>query len=202
MSTLTRRLRSVPLGCALLLLAPWLGATASPRAEAGGVGDGRVETGVRLFRAMLAADTEIERKVDGEGALRLLIVHAGDASRAKGVMALLARRDAPQPPEPIKGLPVRLEVVRVEDLAASARKPVAGVFLAESLSRAGLATLIQFGVERRLVVYSPFEGDVEQGVSGGLSIEAQVRPLVNASSLRAAQVTLKEFFLKVAKVFP
>lgn len=36
----------------------------------------------------------------------------------------------------------------------------------------------------------------------GLSIEAKVVPYVNQSALTAAQVQLKPFFMKVAKVHP
>ena len=73
---------------------------------------------------------------------------------------------------------------------------------AEPLRREAIAALIRFGVDRQVIIYSPFEGDVERGVAGGVSIEAQVRPFVNTAALRASQVTLREFFLKVAKAFP
>ena len=38
-----------------------------------------------------------------------------------------------------------------------------------------------------MIVYSPFEGHVESGVLGGLSVEAQVRPYVNRATLEASQ---------------
>ena len=34
----------------------------------------------------------------------------------------------------------------------------------------------------------------------GLAVEAQVRPYVNLTTLAASNITLKEIFLKVAKV--
>ncbi len=51
-----------------------------------------------------------------------------------------------------------------------------------------------------MILYSPFEGDVERGVTAGLSIEAKVLPFVNQRTLEASGVELKPFFLKVAKV--
>ena len=52
-----------------------------------------------------------------------------------------------------------------------------------------------------MIVYSPFEGHVEKGVLGGLSVEAQVRPYVNRATVEASQITLKPFFMEVAKVY-
>lgn len=201
--TRNRKARAkLPLAGGFLLLAAALGAAVPSAVRAAAYSDGRAESGARLFRAMLAADTELEKKVDAEGVLGIAIVHAGDVDRAKTLGDLVARRDAKRPPEAIKGLTVRIGVVRVEELLAKGPRSVASVFIAEPLSREDIGALIRFGVERRVIIYSPFEGDVEQGVAGGLSIEAQVRPFVNTAALRASRVTLKEFFLKVAKAFP
>lgn len=186
----------------LIFATALLGAAAPVEVQAGGYRDGRTESGARLFRAMVAADTEIERKADLDGSLKILIVHAGDVERATALGELVAKRDEQKTPEPIKGLPVRVELWRADEVAHLGKRTIAAIFMAEALKRDQLQSLIRLGAERHVVVYSPFEGDVEKGVSGGLSIEAQVRPFVNTTALRAAQVTLKEFFLKVAKVFP
>jgi hypothetical protein len=192
---------SAPLAGGFVLLAALLGAATSAPVQAGS-DSGRAESGARLFRAMLAADTEIERKVDADGALRVLLVHAGDAERAASLSEIVEGREAQRSAAPIRGLPVRHEIVRVDDLANAGKRGVSGVFIAEPMRRDRLNALIRFGAERRVLVFSPFEGDVENGVAGGLSIEAQVRLYVNTQALRASQVTLKEFFLKAAKVYP
>ncbi len=64
-----------------------------------------------------------------------------------------------------------------------------------------LQTLTAFANAQRLVVFSPFEGDVERGVQSGIAVEARVRPYVNTKALRAAEVRLKSFFMKVAKAY-
>lgn len=196
-----KRSAPLPLAGGFLFLAAVLGAAVPSAVRAAAYGDGRVESGARLFRAMLAADTELEKKIDAEGTLRIVIVHGGDPDRAKTAGDFVARRDVKRIPEAIRGFPVRTEVIGVEDLQ-KASPTVAAVFIGEPLRRESVGALIRFGVERRVIIYSPFEGDVEQGVMGGLAVEAQVRPFVNTAALRASQVTLKEFFLKVAKAFP
>lgn len=163
--------------------------------------DGRATSGARIFRAMLAADTEIEGKTGPGGALRLLVVHASDAERARAVAEVIARRDAARTPEPLRGLSVRVEVMALSALVAGGHD-AAGIFVAQPLGRDEIAALVRHAVEHRVLVYSPFEGDVERGIPGGLSIEAQVRPMVNTQTLQAAGLVLKGFFLKVAKVYP
>jgi len=191
----------VPLAGALLFLSALLGA-AVPTDVLAASGDGRAESGARWFRAMLAADTEIERKVDSQGTLRIYVVHTGDTDRARSLVDALARPDARRVSEPIRGLPVRVEVLGIEAGLQLSAGVVGGFFVAEPLRRHHLDALVQLGVDRRALVYSPFEGDVEKGVPGGLSIQAQVRPYINTPSLRASQISLRPAFLKVARVFP
>ena len=177
-----------------------LAAAALPSAmlSADSVAERRVSTGVRIFRAMLAADLGLEEKRLRDGSLLLTVVYAHDRDRAEAVATELRGDSAGA--VPIHDLPVRVEVTAADDLdgLAADRLP-AGLFIAEPPSDEALHALIRFGIAHRVIVYSPFEGDVEAGVLGGLSIEAQVRPYVNESTLRASHITLKPFFLKVAK---
>jgi hypothetical protein len=64
-----------------------------------------------------------------------------------------------------------------------------------------LKSIIKYGIDHHVIVYSPFEGHVERGVLGGLAVEAQVRPYVNLTTLDASNITLKPLFFKVTKVF-
>lgn len=200
MKRLWRIPTSLPVAGGLILLGALFVAAMPVAVQSGAYGVSRAESGARLFRAMLAADLDLEKKLDVSGALRVLIVHAGDADRAMSLGGIVEGRDARKTPEAIRGLPVRVETIRVEDVPGA--RPTAGIFIAEPLKRQALASLIRFGADHRVIVFSPFEGDVENGVAGGLLVEAQVRPFVNTEALRAAQVTLKEFFLKVAKAYP
>ena len=55
--------------------------------------------------------------------------------------------------------------------------------------------------KNHIIVFSPFEGDVERGVQCGIAVQARVRPFLNMKSLKSAGVSLKPFFLKVAKKY-
>ena len=157
----------------------------------------RVRTGARLFRALLAADMDIERRVGDKGWLDIGIL-AARTEDADALSRLMVPVDAPDQAL-VRGYPMRVR--RLQTLSDGEPAPAA-VFLANRLSDSELAALIDWSRRHQALLYSPYEGDVERGVMAGLSIEAKVVPYVNQSALTAAQVQLKPFFMKVAKVHP
>src|SRR5262249_46453671 len=101
----------------------------------------------------------------------------------------------------IRDLPV--SIVRVGSLAQLAQiAQPAGVFLASAQNPGDLAQLIRWSTDAHVVLYSPFEGDVEHGVAAGLAVEGKVQPYLNTGALQAAGVEIKPFYLKVAKTYP
>jgi hypothetical protein len=158
----------------------------------------RVKAGARLFRAMLSADVDIDKK-SHDGALTILIVRS-ERSSFEG----LAQEIITPPDEEgasIRDLPLQSRVIGVEELGTDVASRCAGLFLAGRLSSSDLQSVIRYASEKRVIAFSPFEGDVEQGVSGGLSVEARVKPYVNGPALAKAGVQLKDKFMKVAKTF-
>jgi hypothetical protein len=175
-----------------------LAATAALAAD--GPQDHRNRIGLGLFRTLLAADRELAEKRLDSGELLILFVHRDDPEGARELMAAFARSDEAGEPEPVRGMPLLLEATADPELAGYDHRRPAGVFLAQELDGAARAAVVRFGIANRVATYSPFEGDVESGVLGGLSVEAQVRPYVNARTLRESGMSLKEFFLAHSKV--
>jgi hypothetical protein len=159
--------------------------------------DRRVEAGVKIFRALLAADLDLSKKTVDDGKLLVVFLYTDDRKRALELAVAFGGPAA----EPIHGTPVLAEATSDAALAAYAARVPAGVFLAQAPGAEALRGLVRWGIERHVIVYSPFEGHVESGVTGGLVVEAQVRPYVNLTTLNASHLNLKEFFLKVTKVF-
>lgn len=156
----------------------------------------RITAGAKIFRALLAADVDIDQKTCRSGELRLGLLYSDQTDNAEMAAATLGRRgDAC-----IRKLKISIEILSFAECIANDREPLAGVFLTQRLNTAKLRTLTDFANEHHMVVFSPFEGDVERGVQSGIAIEARVRPYLNAKALDAAQVRLKSFFMKVAKV--
>jgi hypothetical protein len=159
----------------------------------------RATAGLRLFRALLAADVRLQTKTVSPNQILIVFVYVADkrhaAELAERFIAEAKERDT------IRGLSIVTELTNDPTLASYGDRVPAGVFLTESPSRTALAALIGAGIQRHVIVYSPFEGHVESGVLGGLSVEAQVRPFLNQQTLEASQIALKPFFLNVAKVY-
>lgn len=155
--------------------------------------DRRVELGLKLFRTLLQADLDLAKKAT-DGKLLVVFVHIDDGKRAAELAKEFGKKE-------ILGLP--LEVVTTSDgtLAAFEKRPPAGIFLTQAPDSKTLAAIVKAGIDRGVIVYSPFEGHVEKGVLGGISVEAQVRPYLNEATLNASRISLKGFFLSVAKVY-
>lgn len=157
----------------------------------------RITAGAKIFRALLAADVDIIHKTGNLGELRLGLLYIDDTGNAEKAAATLMNRDDPR----IRQMKIRIEIMPFAELIAGRKGPLAGVFLTQRLNAEQLQTLTAFANAQRLVVFSPFEGDVERGVQSGIAVEARVRPYLNTSALHAAGVQLKSFFLKVAKAY-
>jgi hypothetical protein len=163
------------------------------------VADRRAHAGLRLFRALLAADVELPKKTVAQNQILILFYYVEDRNRANE----LARRfieDAKER-DKLRGLSIVTEITNDPTFAAYAKRVPAGVFIAEAPGKQALVSIVRYGIQRRVIGYSPYEGHVESGILGGLSVEAQVRPYVNRETLEASQISLKSFFLGVAKVY-
>jgi len=160
--------------------------------------DVRAQAGARLFRAFLSADIDVEKKaVDNQ--LLILFLYVDDKNRAASLAShfLGEAKDGGT----IRGLPLSVAYSSDATMAGYKTKVPAGIFLAQPPNDATRRAVIRYGIEHHVIVYSPFEGDVESGILGGLSVEAQVRPYVNLSTLSASNISLKPLFFKVTKVY-
>lgn len=160
----------------------------------------RTEAGVRMFGTLLAADLDLSKKTVDEGKVLLIIYYTNDGARAEQLAQMLRVTPSGEPKK-IGGLPVQVETTSDAAFKSYAKRAPAGVFVSQPPDAKTLQSIIQFGITHRTIIYSPFEGHVERGVLGGLSIEAQVRPYVNQATMQASQISLKPFFMKVTKVY-
>lgn len=175
---------------ALLVLVLGLGlAAASARADS--QDERRVRTGARVFRTLLLADVALAAKAGVDGKLDIAI-YASPGARIDDITALIVPEGAGAP-----GPAIQLR--RLDALDESTPPPV-GLFLATPLTETQLVRAVDWSIRNQVILYSPFEGDVERGATAGLSIEAKVLPFVNQRTLSASGVELKPFFLKVARV--
>ena len=167
-------------------------------ARADDADDRRVRAGARLFRSLLTAQVALESKAAPDGALHV-VLYGVDAHLGAEISSLISSGEAGKPG--IKDLPVKID--NVANFGALAQTPQpAGVFLVSTQSEKDLAELVRWSTAAKVVLYSPFDGDVERGAAAGICIEAKVQPFLNLPALQAAGVEIKPFYVKVARVYP
>lgn len=153
----------------------------------------RVLVGLKLFPAFLAADEQIAAKRTPDGHLPLLLLYSDDREGAEQLAARLTAIDT------VRGIPIRVKVVPYADLSQYRRRPVAGIFLTQWVDNGELASVIRFGIQGRVVVFSPFKGDIKRGVLAGLFVSDRILPYINMETLRDSGLRMKPFFLEIAK---
>ncbi|MBI5552542.1 MAG: hypothetical protein HY911_13630 [Desulfobacterales bacterium] len=176
--------------CAVVLLVFWLcleggSAWADEKAEI------RIRAGLDLFPSLLAADMGIENKKSPDGSLLLILLYTDQQTHARQLAVHLEQV------RQIRGIPLRIEVSDALSLGKFDQQVPAGIFLTQPLAD-HLQAVIDYGQAKRVVVFSPFEGDVERGVMGGIHISDRLLPYLNVAALQASNVRIKSFFLRVA----
>jgi hypothetical protein len=192
------RLRRWLLAFAVAVIVTAVSVSAST-ARADDTDDRRVRAGARLFRSLLTAQVALESKAASDGALHV-VVYGADTHLATEISALIAANGEPGK-NSIHDLPVKIDNVGNLAELAQASQPAA-VFLVSAQSEQDLAELIRWSAAAKIVLYSPFDGDVERGAAAGICIEAKVQPFLNLPALQAAGVEIKPFYVKVARVYP
>jgi hypothetical protein len=100
----------------------------------------------------------------------------------------------------IRDIPIHVEVSNDLTMGGYAAKPPAGIFLTQPLEE-GLPVIIKFAIDKGVILFSPFQGDVEKGVLGGLHITDRVLPYINKSTMNAAGINIKQFFMRVSVIY-
>jgi hypothetical protein len=157
--------------------------------------DRRLTIGAKIFRALLAADIDLERKTTADGKLNLCLLYLDDPKNAAIVARALTNRDDSR----IRGKEVHIEILPFTQVVNAPPDRYAGIFLTQKLNESELSQLVTFSSRHSIISFSPYEGDIERGVQGGIAVEARVRPYLNLTALRNAGIRLKSFFMEVAK---
>ncbi len=152
----------------------------------------RILIGLNIFPAVLAADSAITQKVAVGHKLELLLLYDVDRTDAKQLADQLNSL------APIRGLTIDAHIASYDRLADYNQHPPAGIFLTEP-QPSRLGAVVTFGERHHIIVFSPFAGDVEQGVATGIYVSDQILPYVNMKSLKQSGIQLRPFFLEVAR---
>lgn len=161
--------------------------------------DRRIRTGARIFRSLLAADIDLGAKAKARAGLRVWVIGKGDALQLDVHELIASQTDAQR--SAIQTLPVKITGYQQFDQISTLPAPVA-VFFASAPKEAEFKKWLDWSAKNRTILFSPFEGHVERGMTAGISIQAKVQPLLNQGRAQAIDLKLKPFFLRVTKVLP
>ncbi len=159
--------------------------------------DRRLTIGAKIFRALLAADTDLDRRTSARNVLEICLLYTDDSGNAEIVAKTMSTRDDPR----IRGKELHIDILSYRQYLAGPAARTVALFITQRLNDAELARLLAFAERRNDIVFSPFEGDIERGVQSGIAVEARVRPYVNLPALKKAGIELKSFFMEVAKKY-
>lgn len=170
-----------------------------------GENDIRRRVAFKLFRATLSADTEIIHKAHLNKELILALIYSGnktsDTLRAERFVEQFKKNKSTSN---IRKFPVKIQLLSEQVMLNDSEiktsySDMAGIYFLDQLSDDSIRSITELAIKHQLITYSPFKGDVEMGVLGGLSVEAKVRPYINMKVLKRSNIQLTPFFLKVIK---
>jgi hypothetical protein len=178
---------SVKIGLVILYgLAPILGTTSLAQ-------DGlspRLQIGINLLPAIIAANQSLAA-TDISQNLPIYLVYREDLYQAEQLKPRIDQLGK------IRGRVLEVMPISLDALLASAPLPLSVVFITEPLD-GQLPDLVRFAQQQRILLFSPFAGDVHRGVTAGFQVTDKVLPLVNMASLKQSKIQLKAFFLRIA----
>ncbi len=154
----------------------------------------RIWAGLDLFPSLVAADQDIAEKHGPDGKLLLVLMYVDEKEAAEEMALYLAKI------EHIRGILIRIELTDDTSMKSYEDTPLAGIFLTQRLY-GELEHVIGYGMEHHTIVLSPFEGDVERGVLGGIAISDRILPYVNMKAMRSWGIRIKGFFLRIAEQY-
>ena len=149
----------------------------------------RLQIGIGILPAVIAANKRLSSE-DGQ-TLQVYLVYRNNHHLAEQLKPALAKIDR------VRKRRLQVESISLTELLQTEPAASSAIFIAEPMGN-NLDDLIEFVQQKQVLLFSPFEGDVERGVTAGFRVTDKVLPMVNMASLKLSNIYLKAFFLRVA----
>jgi hypothetical protein len=153
----------------------------------------RVGISLSIFPRIVAVDNQFRDKLSVDRKAYLFFVYDKDEEYAHELADLMQKNN-----DNIGGMYVTIKVVSVADGLQKDDLPTA-MFIVERLSDAQLNKVMKFANDSQRLLFSPFTGDVERGVTVGISVTNRVKPYFNLASLRQSKISINALLMKMSK---
>ena len=162
--------------------------------DAGEAEERRVRISLEIFPRIVAVDLDLRSKLSTTDTLRLFVLFEHDAEAARRVSEQMKNSFTN-----IGGLSVEFVVQSTQLAATGGMEQPAAVFLSDVLSDDAFAAAMKAAVERRVLVFTPFAGDVERGATVGIAISSRIKPYFNVSTLEQSHIRIHEKLLNISQ---
>ena len=184
--------RSLPRAAAVMVYCVCL-ISALP-ANAGEVEERRARISLEIFPRIVAVDLDLRSKLSKQGTLRLFVLFENDAEAARHIAEQMKNSFTN-----IGGLAVEFVVRSGHQAVAEGMEQPAGVFLSELLSDDAFPGVMKAAIAQRVLVFSPFAGDVERGATVGIAISSRIKPYFNVATLAQSHLKINEKLLSISQ---
>ena len=154
-----------------------------------------IKIGIKVFPMIVGGNLDLRNRIGPTGEMLLAIVYTHNK-----LIALKTKKRLGSSIGNIDKYRPVVKIVQLDKLL-SGNYDVAGIFIAEKLSKESLRKLTKFGILNKSVVFSPFENDVRNGVFSGLHIATSITPSINLATVKATSIRFNRLFLRVAKAY-
>jgi hypothetical protein len=165
-----------------------------PVSHANEASDRRVQISLPLFPRIVAVDKKFQEKLTEDNRARLVFVYDRDKSKANELAKTVGATNKNIVNVSVDTVSMQL----VEQLKENTLTPTA-IFVAEPLGEADFKQLVLYSINKGIIVFSPYSGDVERGATVGLAITSRVFPYFNNNTLEASGVEINPILLDMSK---
>jgi len=155
----------------------------------------RIWLGLEMFPTILSADKNITEKIDNNGKLLLVLLYENKQNIADDMIKSLRKIGK------IRNIPIEIEATNDFTLKKYETRNIAGIFLIERINHKQFKDVSRYGKKHSIIVFSPFEKDVEMGIPAGIIIYDRIFPYINQNAIKAYNVKLKDLFLEIAEQY-
>lgn len=156
--------------------------------------DRRIQISLPLFPRIVAVDSEFHKKLTEDKKARLVFIYDRNRNKARELAKEVAESNRNIVDIEVDSMSLSLK----EQLSNSAQTPTA-IFVSEPLGDRDFNELVLYGINKGIIIFSPYSGDVERGATVGLSITSRVFPYFNSKTLDASGVEINPILLNMSK---
>lgn len=154
----------------------------------------RIRISLEIFPRIVAVDQDLRNKLSETSKVRLTVIYDHEEVSARRVVGALTASVTN-----IGDREVEVASQSVDSIIHRGLSRSSALYLAEQLDDAVLAKLVQLATASRVLVFSPFAGDVERGATVGIAISSRIRPYFNVPVLNRSKISINEKLLSISQ---